>query len=91
MTALEAASISRSPDRSSGLPIRQAMIAFHRRALNPFLKEKAMKTVLAFAFVAAFAISPAAAWDCSSHKVVASTEQTTPVQTAEAPSTTQTK
>ncbi|MCZ7657638.1 MAG: hypothetical protein M5U07_07175 [Xanthobacteraceae bacterium] len=53
------------------------------------------KAVLGAAFVVALAISPAAAWEnCASKKqVMASTPSApaTPVQTAEAPSTTQTK
>jgi len=53
-----------------------------------------MKLVIGFVFAAALAATPALAWECGGAKVVASSEATTPatpVQTAEAPSTTQTK
>jgi hypothetical protein len=58
-------------------------------------EEMIMKLVIGFVFVAALAATPALAWECGgSAKVVASSEATTPatpVQTAEVPSTTQTK
>jgi hypothetical protein len=59
-------------------------------------KEKVMKLVIGFVFATALAVTPAIAFEgCAGHaKVVASTEAATPatpVQTAEAPSTTQTK
>lgn len=52
-----------------------------------------MKTAIGFVFVTLLAIAPAAAWECGSKQVVASTPApvSTPVQTAEAPSPTQTK
>ena len=52
-----------------------------------------MKTVIGFVFVAAVAITPAVAWEGCATKshVVATAEPATPVQTAEAPTTTQTK
>jgi hypothetical protein len=54
-----------------------------------------MKSAIAFVFVTALAISPAAAWDCANKSnVQASTPVppvSTPVQTAEAPSPTTTK
>ena len=54
-----------------------------------------MKFVIGFVFATALAATPAFAWECGSKsQAVASTEATTPatpVQTAEAPSTTQTK
>jgi hypothetical protein len=54
-----------------------------------------MKLVIGFVFATALAVTPALAWECGGSKapVTASTEIATPVpvQTAEAPSTTQTK
>jgi hypothetical protein len=54
-----------------------------------------IKLVIGFVFAAAVAATPALAWECGgSAKVVASSQATTPVtpvQTAEAPATTQTK
>lgn len=54
-----------------------------------------MKFVIGFVFATTLAVTPALAWECGSKSnVVASTTVTapaTPVQTAEAPSTTQTK
>ena len=54
-----------------------------------------MRLVIGFVFATALAATPALAFEgCGSQKVVASTQVSTPaapVQTAEAPSTTQTK
>ncbi len=52
-----------------------------------------MKTVFGIAFAVAFVASPAVAWECAGKKDVVATTSTSsaPVQTAEAPSTTQTK
>ena len=53
-----------------------------------------MKFVISFVFATALAATPALAWECGSKApVTASTEAApaAPVQTAEAPSTTQTK
>jgi hypothetical protein len=58
-------------------------------------REKIMKFVIGFVFATALAATPAMAWECGGKSnVVASSQVTTPatpVQTAEAPSTTQTK
>jgi hypothetical protein len=58
-------------------------------------QEKVMKLVIGLVFATALAATPALAWECGGSKapVTASTEIATPVpvQTAEAPSTTQTK
>jgi len=50
-----------------------------------------MKLVIGFVFATALATSAAAFEGCGSHSKVVASAPATPVQTAEAPSTTQTK
>ena len=58
-------------------------------------EEKIMKLVIGFVFATALAATPALAWECGGkcqgRRLVRGTTPATPVQTAEAPSTTQTK